>query len=115
MPGNDSPTRIASLERDVLRTLCAWVGAAAKWEAVNRSLSSYAWQEPEHKVVYEALRRIRSRSTKAWRDQLPAQATRMGFPDVDWQSYLDANETPLSQKQLEELIRDLKTSVASHG
>lgn len=112
MPGHDSPTRIASLERSVLRALCAWVGVAAKWETVNSSLVDYVWQEPEHKVVYEALRRIRSRSTKAWRDQLPAQATRMGFPDVDWESYLDVNETPLSQKQLDELIRDLKTTAA---
>jgi hypothetical protein len=113
MPGDVSRTTIAALERSVLRALCTDVGATREWEGITRSLAGYVWREPEHRVVYEALRRIPSRTTKTRRDQLPAQATRMGFPDVDWANYLDANETPPSRDHLDRLIADLKAA-ATH-
>jgi hypothetical protein len=69
-------------------------------------LRDYRWREPEHEVVYEALTRIRSHDLKALQAQLPAQTTRMGFPDVDWTIYLSGAETPASE--IETLIEKLK-------
>jgi hypothetical protein len=41
-------------------------------------------------------------------EQLPAQATRMGFPDVDWKLYLQRTEAP--QPDITDLIRALKSA-----
>jgi hypothetical protein len=85
---NSSAIRIVTLERKILIALCTSALIRTEWEKLARALSNHAWQEPEHQVVYEALRKIRSRDPRTWREQLPAQATRMGFPDVDWMIYL---------------------------
>ncbi len=75
-----------------------------------RQLADHLWQEPEHHVVYVALRQIRSRDPKVRRDQLPAQATRMGFPDVEWRAYL----SPVAEEEMdpEQLIARLKAATA---
>ena len=70
-------------------------------------LTAYRWQESDNKVVYEALRAIKSRYPETRRDELPAQATRMGFPEVDWKPYFEPDEELGSH--LQDLIRRLKT------
>jgi hypothetical protein len=52
-------------------------------------LNKYVWQDPDNRVVFESLSGLSSRLTPAQlREQLPAQATRLGFPDVAWGNYL---------------------------
>jgi len=51
------------------------------------SLSTHHWQDPEHRVLFEALTRLPARSATELREHLPAQATRMGFPEVNWDAY----------------------------
>jgi len=41
-----------------------------------------------------------------WREQLPAQATRMGFPDIDWDAFFGPGDSP--QPDIDEAIRRLK-------
>ena len=108
---------IAALELAVLRALCASPAPQEKWAALAAQLSAHRWREPDHKVVYDALRQARARDAKTWRDQLPAQTTRMGFPDLDWSIYLEPKEISTgrnSEANTEELIRDLKES-SEHG
>ena len=61
-----------------------------KIPALLRELHSHRWQDPEHRIVYEALAGVRVFDILSLREQLPAQATRMGFPDVDWTLYFAA-------------------------
>jgi hypothetical protein len=89
-----SPDRILEIECRVLRAIC---GAAASLspevrDAAIRDLAGYNWRAAEHRVVYAALARIQQTSGAAAAEQLPAQATRMGFPDVDWELYLQPTE-----------------------
>ncbi len=65
-------------------------------------LTGHEWRDPEHKVIYEALGTIRSHDPKTRREELPAQATRMGFPDLDWGNYFDGDS--LSNAPIEVLI-----------
>jgi hypothetical protein len=52
-------------------------------------LEKYAWRDPDNRVVFESLCGLSCRlSPGQLREQLPAQATRLGFPDVDWENYL---------------------------
>jgi hypothetical protein len=82
----------------------------AEWNRLASELSGHQWQDPDHKVVYEALRAIKSRDPKTRRIEIPAQVTRMGFPDVDWNLYFDA--TQLSTSEIEGLIRRLRQDSA---
>jgi hypothetical protein len=113
MPPNRPSEHIADLERRTLRALCGREIAAQAWDQLTGALAEYSWQEPDHRVVYDALRGIRSRDAKARRDQLPAQATRMGFPDVDWSLYFAHEEIP--EQEIRRLIRRLIAATAERS
>jgi hypothetical protein len=60
---------------------------AAKRATILAQLRTHRWQDPEHRVVFEALTLLPGHHATELREQLPAQATRMGFPDVNWEEY----------------------------
>jgi len=106
MPPSDSSKAAGEVEREVLRALCSANIDSAVWRRTMARLETYAWQEAEHKVVYEALRALRTSDAQARREQLPAQATRMGFPDVDWNDYL-TDRGPANER-LDQLVDTLE-------
>jgi len=103
---------VLALEREILRSLCISPDPALPRQAILRALSSHTWHDPDHRVVYEALRRAPPSPPSAIRSHLPAAATRMGFPDVDWQPYLKPGET-LNPAEIEALMRALLPPSAS--
>jgi len=100
---------LAAIERRVLGALCGGSIARAKWNRIVGGLREYRWLEPEHQVVFEALTRIRSNDPKTLQARLPAQTTRMGFPDVDWKIYLSGAEAPVPE--IERLVRKLRAEL----
>ncbi|MGD0957482.1 MAG: hypothetical protein ABR953_11745 [Candidatus Acidiferrales bacterium] len=115
LPHGGSPTRITKLEREILVALCNRALSRPRWEQLAGGLANHIWHEPEHGVVYAALRKIRSRDQRTWREQLPAQATRMGFPDVDWAIYLAPKETSATtgtNAQVGKMVQTLKALAA---
>jgi len=100
-----------SLEREILRALCASPHLTSERGRLLRALASHDWRNPEHRVVYEALLRTLSRSTGALRSELPAAATRMGFPDVDWAEYFKPSEVSQAP-EVESRIHDLTVASA---
>lgn len=98
-------TRVLALELKVLRALCADPSAEQSRETVIRRLSTRAWESAEHRVVFEAIVRLSGRDSQRLREDLPAQTTRMGFPDVDWDIYFAPEEPP--PNDFESLVRDL--------
>src|ERR1700734_3683344 len=97
--------RILGLERDTLCALCVRGSENARREAVMRDLSKHFWQDAEHRVVFEAIERLSSSDPQLLREQLPAQTTRMGFPDVSWENYF--SPTPQHEKGFEALVHEL--------
>ena len=89
---SDSPIYASQIERDLLRALCAGRIDTDDWKRLIGRLEPHAWTDPEHEVVYDALRAVPSDDARTRHAELPAQATRMGFPDVDWAKYFDAEE-----------------------
>jgi len=79
-----------------------------------RALAAYQWQEPEHAVVFQAIQSISLLPHAEWREELPAQATRLGFPDVDWQHYFSAAGGNVSSQNLNQLIADLIGHTDAH-
>jgi hypothetical protein len=115
MPAADKSLAISELERKILRALCrqgADSSARADLDAQSRtnaisSLLSYSWQDAEHRIIFEALARLPGPDAAELRRQLPAQATRMGFPEVQWETYF-AGGTPDDAKSAEEHRRELE-------
>jgi hypothetical protein len=101
---------ISGLELAVLRALCRTDRAGTLGRAL-RELESYRWSIPEYRVVYQALASANAASPGAWRDELPAQTTRMGFPEVEWKIYLGEKAGP-PETNLLELLRELKCGTA---
>lgn len=122
MPAADKSLVITELERRFLRALCregadscahAGLDDQSRAGAVS-GLLSHNWQDAEHRIVFEALARLPGRDAAELRRQLPAQATRMGFPDIQWETYFaggtpdDATSAEERRRELESIIRQLR-------
>ncbi len=100
------------LESRILRALCTGQSAFAApgthhvsgRATILTQLRAHRWQVPEHRVVFEALTLLPGRPSTELREQLPAQVTRMGFPDVNWDHYFAASD---DHAALETLVSEL--------
>ncbi|MGA8142526.1 MAG: hypothetical protein WB987_01400 [Candidatus Acidiferrales bacterium] len=81
-----SPNLIA-LECELLGGLCASVLSIEERGKTLRELAGYDWRSPDHRVIYEALRRSRQSDRTALREFIVAETTRLGFPDIDCTPY----------------------------
>jgi hypothetical protein len=106
MPPSDSSESRIEVEREILRALCATGIDPVDWNRFIARLVRHRWRAPEHRIVFEALRASRSRDATTRREQLPAQATRMGFPDVDWENYFGLD--PAERAAIEGLLNNLE-------
>jgi hypothetical protein len=99
--------KVASLERAVLIALCARP-ELADWPSIHARLAPRAWQDPDHAAIFEAIVRVEGRCLINWREYVPAQLTRMGFPDIDWTGFFA--EKP--SETLSELLAALDAATA---
>jgi hypothetical protein len=115
VPSHFSSDRLVALERRILQVLCNQIQKRSSSQRSSEvsGLADYSWQSPEHRVVFAAWEQLRRQGLRMLRDQLPAQATRMGFPDVDWAVYLHSR--PAYSTSLHQLIRQLKAEVAKRN
>jgi hypothetical protein len=81
----------SALELRVLRSLCASTQLARTRAAVAR-LAGYDWTEPDHAVVFTAIRGAAERGAAVTSETLMALATRAGFPDLELQAYFQPRE-----------------------
>lgn len=100
------------LELAVLRALCALPGGDAARAKPADELKKYRWEHADHRVIYEALIETKNADRETLRRELPAAATRMGFPDIQWERFFAAAATPLPPDRIFELIRELKAGVS---
>jgi len=107
MTDREDPSRAARVEREVLRLIVSTDLPSREWTEIVRTLGAYVWREPDHRVLFEAIVRVRKWNVQNWREELRAQTTRMGFPDLDCQAWLAAG--PVRPKRsLKRLIRKLE-------
>jgi hypothetical protein len=107
MAQETSLDRILHLERQILRAICCEPGRSRKMrDAAIKELRAYRWQGAENRIVYDAVTKILKSGDVSAAEQLPAQATRMGFPDVNWELYLQTGER--AETDVLGLLRELK-------
>jgi hypothetical protein len=104
-------TAIVRAERLVLRALSTRRIKQSQWIRIERKLADHCWREPDHAVVYESIIRARGRDPGHWREQLAAEATRMGFPDVDWEPFLGPRGRGSREASLSRLICELELAI----
>jgi hypothetical protein len=99
---------VIDLESRVLRALCSnpssRIDISSAQAIMLAQLRPHRWQNPEHRVVFEALTALPGCSATELREQLPAQATRMGFPDVNWENYF---ASVAADSAIESLVAEL--------
>jgi hypothetical protein len=85
----------AELELAILQTLVSRLQAPRQSSDSNEiqsaleALASHAWHDAEHRVVYECLCVAINRSRNvSLSEEMAAEATRKGHPDVDWDMYI---------------------------
>jgi hypothetical protein len=71
------------VERLLLGALCAGPLFPEDRSDILRSIADYNWIQPDHSVIYEALRRSRQRESPALREHIVSEITRLGFPDIE--------------------------------
>jgi hypothetical protein len=71
------------VERLLLGALCAGPLSSEDRSDILRSIADYNWIHPDHRVIYEALRRSRHRESPALREHIVSEITRLGFPDIE--------------------------------
>jgi hypothetical protein len=77
------------VERLVLAALCTGPLSLDDRSEALRSLANYNWILPDHRVIYAALRRSRQRNSRALREHIVAEITRLGFPDIDVEPFFN--------------------------
>lgn len=98
----------AKLEREILQLLCNLSDEPPERARSHAlcNLVAHDWKDGDHRAVFNALRRSPGRDPKLLREQLPAEATRLGFPDVDWTEYFEKTDSADARK-VEKLTREL--------
>lgn len=92
-------------EWELLRALCSGALAGPTRQEVLGFLSDYAFHDPICQAIFGAVDNIGREGTTILRRELPAQLTRRGFPDVDFEKLF--TPPPLSSKQIVERAREL--------
>ena len=106
--------QLISIERDLLRALCQSSTPAELSAKARSGLENYSWQGSDHQTIFEALLSIGTARGRSLREQLAAQATRMGFPDINWDEYFEQASAAAgeSKRSVMELARELKAVAA---
>lgn len=100
-------------ELNVLRLLLTRAGrpqpntGATQFRDLLDQLSDYVWSNEEHRVVYQCLRSTRHAPAASLRAEMASVATRMGHPEVDWNSYFGRSAQNIA---VADLIHRLKSN-----
>jgi hypothetical protein len=99
------------VERTLLRALCAPPLSYHQRDAILCRIAKYNWRSPDHRVIYEALRRSRQSNSDALREHLIAETTRLGFPDIDIAPFFEPSAS--SNTDIEKLTGTLLAASSS--
>jgi hypothetical protein len=85
------------VERLLLGALCTGPLSREDRGDILRSIADYNWTQPDHRVIYEALRRSRQRESLALREYIVAEITRLGFPDIGVEPFFNPCTLPKAE------------------
>ena len=107
MCSSDYSKRLCELERAALRALCQPSLSNALRKKACEDLATHPWQVEDHRIIFATLQKARDTNVSPLMEQLPAHATRMGFPDIDWAALFEPSH---SIEDIDRLICDLRAA-----
>jgi hypothetical protein len=116
LPSRPLDQQLVLIERDLLRALCQSSTPTQLLAQAHADLQDYSWQGSDHQTIFEALLRIGNVRGDSLREQLATQATRMGFPDINWHEYFEQASAAGGELKpsVMDMVRELK-AVAARG
>jgi len=112
-PPQEEETPAVEVERQLLCAMCSRRVSRKQIISAIDQLAGYAWLVPEHAIVFQAIRGALRLAHGSIRELLPAQATRNGFPDVEWPEYFaraSDEETSLNELANRLIARSIKAA-----
>ncbi len=93
------------LERELLRALCQEACGGALFAEASARLAGYRFTQPEHQLVFDALRSIARDPASRIRERLQVRLNNLGFPEIDLEFYCE--QLAVSPRTTRQLIRRL--------
>jgi hypothetical protein len=111
MPADRNEGTLVNVELAILRALISRAQSEAdspgnaELGPALRNLAGHKWWDEEHCLVYECLRTaaVRNRHVRL-REEMAAEATRKGHPEVEWNLYFDSPSANTGPAELIDLL-----------
>lgn len=110
MHSDNNSVSCAENEKELLRCLCASGEDIAQRREVFQKLQQYSWCDNDHRILFEAIGGMLARNSQKLLQDLPAELTRRGFPDIS----CDALFAPSELNSAAALALAEKLARASH-
>jgi replicative DNA helicase len=89
----------------LLRALCRTETSGTLRGTILTALAAHRFAEPEHDVVFEALRDIQNVGRVATEQRVAEMLLRRGFPDLDLGEYFAAGSDPITLTEISGALR----------
>jgi len=112
-PKHAGHEEVLNTERTVLRALCTGALRGSTRRQVLRLLEVYSFRDVIHQLIFDAVREIKTSQAGFLRQELPARLTQKGFPEVDFDQFLEA--PGLGGSRILELAARLRAGLEAYG
>jgi hypothetical protein len=93
-------TNSTASERLLLRALCRTETSGTLRGTILGVLATHRFAEPEHEVVFAALRDLQGVGRVATQERVAAMLMSRGFPDLDLDAYFAATARPITLTEI---------------
>ncbi|MGB6199262.1 MAG: hypothetical protein WA871_08245 [Candidatus Acidiferrales bacterium] len=107
MSGATRDAANTAAERLLLRALCRTETSGTLRGTILTALATHRFVEPEHDVLFAALRDIQNIGRVATQQRVEEMLLRRGFPDLDLDDYFATRGKPITLTEISEALRAL--------
>jgi replicative DNA helicase len=97
----------AAAERLLLRALCRTETSGSLRGTILTALATHRFVEPQHEVLFAALRDIQNVGRVATQARVEEMLLRRGFPDLDLDDYFASQGRAITLTEISAALRDL--------
>lgn len=95
----------SAAERLLLRALCRTETSGTLRGTILGALATHRFAEPEHQVVFAALRDLQGVGRVATEERVESMLMSRGFPDLDLDAYFAAAARPITLTEISTALR----------
>lgn len=104
-PSDAGRVLCSEVEATVLRAVCMGTAQGSVKETAKSLLADYRWRSSLHEALWKALSKSLTEDAQKLKEWLPAELTRLGFPDAAWEDFFIP--VAISRQEAISLIRHM--------